>query len=83
MLVCICFNTCFRWVNIYVCGCFFEVVIQIKQKKLNQNEIPLFVANNLAEKNPLFAFIKKGYNLLSKKIALIKKKCYVANEILW
>ena len=58
-------------------------MIQIKQKKLNQNEIPLFVANNLAEKNPLFAFIKKGYNLLSKKIALIKKKCYVANEILW
>ena len=83
MLVCISLNTSFRCANIYVCGCYFEVAIQIKQKKLHWNEIPLFVANNLVEGNPLFDFIKKSYNLLSKKFAFIKKKYNVPNEILW
>ena len=59
MLVCISLNTSFRWVNICVCGCYFEVGIQIKQKKLNWNEIPLFVANNPVEEKPFICFYKK------------------------
>ena len=66
----------------------FKVVIlklQFKssKKKLNRNEIPLFVANNLVEEKPFTCFYKKSYNLLLKKIAFIKKKYNVANEILW
>ena len=49
MLVCISLNASFGWVNIYVCGCYFEVAIQIKQEKLNCYEISLFAANNLVE----------------------------------
>ena len=64
MLVCISLNTSFRWVNVYVCGCYFEVAIQIKQKKLNWNEISLFVANNLVEEKPFICLYKKKVNLL-------------------
>ena len=60
MLVCISLNAFFTWVNIYVCGCYFEVAIQIKQKKLNWNEILLFAANNLVEEKPIIYFDKKS-----------------------
>ena len=74
MLVCISFNTSFRWVNIYVCGCYFEVAIQIKQKKLNWNEIPLFVGNNLAEEKTFICFYKKKViNYCRKKLLSSRK----------
>ena len=60
MLVCISLSTFFTWVKIYVCGCYFEVAIQIKQKKLNWNEVLLFVANNLVEEKPIICFDKKS-----------------------
>ena len=74
MLVCISFNTSFRWVNIYVCGCYFEVAIQIKQKRLNWNEIPLFVGNNLAEEKTFICFYKKKViNCCRKKLLSSRK----------
>ena len=83
MLVCIYLNTSFKWVNMYVCGCYFEVAIQIKQKKLNWNEIPLFVANNLVEEKPFICFYKKKVitccrkKLLSSgKNKMWQMKCY-------
>ena len=38
-----------NWVNTYSCGCYFNKAVQIKWKKLNWNEISLFMSNNLIE----------------------------------
>ena len=82
MLVCISLNAFFTWVNIYVCGCYFEVAIQLKQKKLNWNEILLFVANNLVEEKPFICLYKKKL-ICCRKNLVSSRKNYVANEILW
>ena len=77
MLGCITLNTSFRWVNIYVCGC-FEVAIQIKRKKLNWNEIPLFAAINLVEEKPFICFYKKNVIICCRKKLLSSRK-----NIMW
>ena len=78
MLGCITLNTSFRWVNIYVCGCYFEVAIQIKRKKSNWNEIPLFAANNLVEEKPFICFYKKNVIICCGKKLLSSRK-----NIMW
>ena len=45
-----------NWVNIYTFGCYFNEAIQIKQKKLNWNEISSFMSNNLIEGKTYICF---------------------------
>ena len=52
-------NKSLNWNNMHTCGCCFNEAIQIKQKKLNSNEISLFVGNNLFDGKTYICFYKK------------------------
>ena len=65
-------NKSLNWNNTYTCGCYFNVAIQIKQKKLNWNEISLFVGNNLIDGKTCICFYKR------KVVICYQKKLFSA-----
>ena len=62
-----------NWVNTYTCSCYFNELVQIKQKKLNWNEISLFISNNLVEGKTYICFYKKVVMCCLKKFFSAKK----------